>query len=104
MMFTALFRWLGNLLGEIWEFIKPLLREGIRDELKTLLPIALEAVTRLAPLATMSGGEKRLAAFRQIKKEIGAMALGASITIGTSLINTAIELALQKLKSEDPNA
>lgn len=81
--------------GPIWAFIRPLLREGFKQELAALLPIALDVVREIAADPSgWSNETKRAMAFSKILERAGA----ASLTVGAAVINLALELAVQNLK------
>lgn len=87
--------WILKLFGEIGEFLAVLLKKGIQEQLKALLPIALNAVKTVAADATLTSGEAKFnAAFSIIGDQLG----DKQQAIGKSLINLAIELAVQKMK------
>ena len=68
--------------------------------LTQLAPIAVEAVTSLATDKTLSGEQKRATAVNQITSN----AKTAGIQAGASLINLAIEYAVQNIGSVKPVA
>lgn len=79
----------------VLNFILPILKDSTAKLLADLLPIALEIVSSLAN-SNKSGDEKRKAAFARIQtaaKQRGVEAAG-------SVINLAIELAVQKNKEK----
>lgn len=84
-----------KLFGEIGDFIAVLLKSGIQQELKIVLPLALNAVKAVAFDKSLTTGDAKFnAAFDLIKGNIG----DSQLKIGTSLVNLGIELALQKYK------
>ena len=86
--------WFLRFLGELGDFLKVLLQRGVVEELNAILPIALEAV-KAVQAENLSGEEKRALAISIIKSKIAK----ASYQTATSVINLAIELAVQKLKA-----
>jgi len=86
--------WFLRFLGELGDFLKVLLQRGVVEELNAILPIALEAV-KVVQAENLSGEEKRALAINIIKSKIAK----ASYQTATSVINLAIELAVQKLKA-----
>ena len=79
----------------VLNFILPILKDSTSRLLSDLLPIALEIVASLAD-SNKTGDEKRKAAFARI--ETAAKARG--IETVNSVINLAIELAVQKSKDK----
>ena len=80
----------------IEDFVTPLFRKGIGDALTWALPRALSLVAQVAAdPKLLTNDAKRAAVFRGLEGEAKA----TGIAIGASLINTAIELAVQKLKA-----
>lgn len=77
----------------VLNFILPILKDSTSKLLADLLPIALEVVTSFAQ-SNKTSEEKRRAAFARI--ETAAKARG--IEAANSVINLAIELAVQKSK------
>ena len=77
----------------VLNFILPILKDSTSKLLADLLPIALEIVASMAE-SNKSGSEKRNAAFHRIT----LAAKGRGIEAGASIINLAIELAVQKSK------
>jgi hypothetical protein len=85
--------------GELGDFLAVLLKSGVQDELKALLPIALNAVKTVAADPTLTTGDAKFnAAFALIGDQLG----DKQATIGKSLVNLAIELAVQRFKDMQP--
>ena len=82
-IFESFFGW----FGEVFSGITGETIENIKD-------IAVDAVNHAESLAGVNGPGKRAAAF----KEIESKALDASIQVSTHAINTAIELAVARLR------
>jgi hypothetical protein len=92
---------LGVIFGTLWDFIKPLLSAGIHDALNQLLPVALNIVAQIAKDPTVvSNDDKRNAALKNLQSYVTMI----GISVGTSVLNTAIELAVQKLKTTETTA
>lgn len=81
----------------VTDFVAPLFHEAISKELAVVLPLAAEVTGKLAAdPGLLTNDDKRAAAFKDLSRRLAAR----QIAIGASLINTAIELAVQKLKSQ----
>lgn len=93
-------KWILKFFGELGEFLAVLLKKGIQDELKLLLPIALSAVKTVAADASLTSGDAKFNAALAI---VGDQLGDKQAAIGKSLINLAIELAVQKFKDAQPN-
>jgi hypothetical protein len=81
--------------SQIWDFLAPFVKIFLSEAGQILAASAIKAVTSVA--ATMNdadGDTKRKAAFDLIKAEL----ISQGVTLGTSMINAAIEAAVQKLK------
>lgn len=81
-------------MSKIWAIIKPTVMAFLSKAGKEVLEMAMEIVTELS-VSDLASEEKRKAAFEQIKDKLEA----EGKVVGTSLINLAIELAVQRLKS-----
>jgi hypothetical protein len=81
-------------MSKIWTIIKPTVMAFLSQAGKQVLDIAMEIVTDLAK-SDLSSDDKRKAAFDAIKDKLEA----EGKVVGNSLINLAIELAVQRLKS-----
>ncbi|MGH6933288.1 MAG: phage holin, LLH family [Dongiaceae bacterium] len=78
------------------DFVAPLFRTAVSKELAVILPIAAEVTGRLAAdPRLLTNDDKRAAAFKEMSRRLATQ----QIAIGASLINTAIELAVQRFKS-----
>jgi hypothetical protein len=80
--------------SKIWTYIKPAVMVLLTEVGKRALAIALDVCTQLAT-SDLSSSEKRDAAFKQIGDKLAE----EGHTAASSLINLAIELAVQKLKA-----
>jgi len=94
-MKTLLLKLLG-ISRPLLDFFMPLLTRQIGASLSRLLPIALEIVTELATRVNMTNAERRGAAVHWLTSEIKVEGIAAT----NSLINFAIEAAVQKMKSK----
>jgi hypothetical protein len=89
--------WLLRLFGFLGEFLAVLFQKGIAEELKVVLPIVTRYVKAVANDPSLITGEsKREVVFATVLSELGA----AQLQVGSSVINLAIELAVQKFKNE----
>lgn len=87
------------LTSSIWAFILPFVRQLMSAVGPILAQAAIAAVTNAATNAGASNAEKRDAAFNDIVTSLEAQGIKLGVDITTSLINAAIEVALQKLKA-----
>jgi hypothetical protein len=90
---TKLLALLTGASKTVLTFIVPILRDGTSKLLADILPIALEVVSSLLT-SNKTNEEKRKAAFVRI--ETAAKQRG--IEAANSVINLAIELAVQRVK------
>lgn len=89
MMFDAIKLFMGG----IWGYIKPLVVSFLGATGKIVLDIAMGTVKDLAN-ADLTSSEKREVAFDRIEKDLKQKGVEAK----ASLINAAIEIAVQNLK------
>jgi hypothetical protein len=83
--------------GFLGEFLAVLFQKGISEELKIVLPIVTRYVKAVAnDPSLITGSAKREVVFATVLSELGA----AQISVASSVINLAIELAYQKFKNE----
>lgn len=82
------------LMSGIWEFLLPFFRQMATQSGQILATAAMAAVTAAAQ-GQMTDAEKRDAAFNAILADLEKQ----GISMGTSIINAALEAAVQKLKS-----
>ena len=80
--------------SKVWEFLLPIIKIFMSQMGPVLADIALQAVTTYS-FSDMSNDEKRQAAFSAISEQLKKK----GIEVGASVINTAIELAYQKIKT-----
>lgn len=81
----------------VWNFLRPMIRVFLSEAGPILAKAAINAVTAAAGMTTATGPEKRQAANSIMRQELYSQ----GITLGESIINLAIEAAVQKLKSSD---
>lgn len=89
--------WLKVIFGSIGTFLGPFLKRFLTAAGIALAEAATEVVTMLAD-TTMTGDEKRKEAFKLIVGRLKAK----GITLSSSLIYSAIEAAVAKLKAKEP--
>lgn len=101
--FESLWAHITGLSSSAWTYIEtyvlPVLKTDAGNLLVQLAPIALSAVTA-AETQGGTSGEKFCAALAQIK----TAAVSAGIAAGTSVLNAAIENAVQQLKASQATA
>jgi nicotinamide mononucleotide (NMN) deamidase PncC len=76
-------------------FILSLFERGIVEYLEELLPAAIGIVTKLMQNNTLTSEQKRTEAVKQL----GDSAKSIGIDVGLSVLNLAVEMALQKVKA-----
>ena len=92
---------LASFLGVSKEFlaaILPVIKTSAANGLAAALPIAESVVISLATDKSTTGAEKRNLAVNQINTALKAQ----GIQCATSVVNTSIELAVQKLTAPTP--
>jgi hypothetical protein len=82
----------------VWLFVLPFLRSMMKQAGPILAAAALSAVKAAATNTGASGTEKRAAALDSIGKELQSQGIKIGVDVSTSLINAALEMAVQKLK------
>jgi hypothetical protein len=90
---------LAKLLGisrDLLEWLWPILRDQTGYLLETLLPIALQIVSRLATDDGLTGPQKKDKAVNELKQ----VAIIHGVTAGTNVLNLAVEMAVAKLRSK----
>lgn len=88
-----------KLLGigqNLWAFLRPILQREAKSLLENLLPIAKEIVIEVAKTHDLPNA-RRDAAVRLLRDR----AWGAGLSVSTSLLNLAIEMAVQTAKNQD---
>jgi hypothetical protein len=87
--------------SSVWQFALPFLRQLLTKAGPVLMTSALSAVKLVADNGLgQSGAEKRALAFHAISADLKAQGINLGVEVSTSLVNAAIELAVQKLKAE----
>jgi len=82
------------MMSSVWSFLLPFLKIFLSKIGPILADAAMQAVAALAT-SDMSGSDKRDAAFKQIENTLKSK----GIEVGASVINSAIEAAVQNLKA-----
>jgi hypothetical protein len=87
--------WLAIKLAtsKVWAFLLPIIKIFM-SSLGPILAAAAEEAVRTFFTADMTNDEKRAAAFSKIMEDLSKQ----GIAVKASVINTAIEIALQKIK------
>ena len=85
---------LAGLFGKLKDQLEPFCTQFASEYGEVLLDVAAEVVSDLAK-GNLSSAEKRDAAFTQITGELKTK----GIEIGASIVNSAIEVAVAKLKA-----
>jgi hypothetical protein len=80
----------------LYRFLEPILKDNAAQILEKLAPLALGIVAAYA--ASPKSGEDKL---KGATEELKVAAIGAGITAGTAVIQTAIQLALLNLRSKE---
>jgi hypothetical protein len=84
----------------MWGFIGPFVKMFLSKAGPVLAAAALAAVKATAEHMTKSSGaEKRDAAYDAIVTDLRKQGINIGVDVTTSMINAAIEVAVQKLKS-----
>lgn len=86
-----------GLLGVVGEFLKVFLNKRFVEDTNSILPVALQAVSDVAASPTAMTGEEKFQEARD--KMLRQLTLDA-VVVGNSVINWAIETALQKYKAD----
>ena len=81
--------------SDIWDFLAPFVKIFLSGAGMILAEVAMKAVTEIAlTMGDADGDTKRKEAFQRIQAEL----IAKGITLSVSVINAAIEAAVQKLK------
>ncbi|MDD2367354.1 MAG: phage holin, LLH family [Desulfuromonadaceae bacterium] len=87
--------------SSVWRFALPFLRRLLTGSGTILLTSALSAVKMIADSGIgSSGAEKRELAYHVIAEDLKGKGITLGVEVSTSMINAAIELAVQKLKAD----
>lgn len=84
--------------SDIWFFILPFLRQMMKQAGPILAAAALNAVKAVAGNTGASGAEKRATALELIGQELQTQGIKIGVDVSTSLVNAALEMAVQKMK------
>jgi hypothetical protein len=85
------------IMGQMWEFLAPFIRQMMTTAGPILADAAIRAVTSVeVSMQSAGGSEKRAAAFDAIKDDLAQKGL----SLAASTINAAIEAAVVKLASK----
>jgi hypothetical protein len=87
------------MFSSIWDFLAPFVKIFISSAGQILAASALQAVRTVATYAIDNDETKRAKAFSMIVSDLKSKGLGIGIEITTSMINAAIEAAVQKMKA-----
>ena len=81
----------------VFDFLLPFIKQLITDEGKMLIQVTIQAVTTAATtMPNATGAEKRDAVFAMIVTKMAS----SGYQIATSVINSAIETAVLKIKAD----
>lgn len=83
------------IMSGVWEFLKPIITVFLSDMGPLLIKATTAAVEEMAN-TTMSGDEKRSAAFEAIQRTM----LSEGFDVASHVINATIETAVAKLKAD----
>lgn len=97
-LFSKLWTWITGRSADLWDFLQPILAREAGALLQQILPIALTVVREVAQTRDLPNA-KRDAAYAKLKAAVEAAGMAAS----TSVLNSAVELAYQRLKAETPS-
>lgn len=90
--------WFMKLFGALGRFLSVLFNAALKKELEVVMPIAAGAVRSVASDPTLfQPGMKREAALALIMAQLTK----SQIEVGLSVVNLAIELAVQEFKATD---
>ena len=85
-----------SFFGDLGKFLSVLFKDTVQQELKVVLPIALDAVTQVALDPTLlNGGAKRDAAISIVQDKL----VKSQYTVGVSVVSLAVELAVTNIKN-----
>jgi hypothetical protein len=87
------------LFSNIWSFISPFVKIFAQAAGPLLAASALTAVKTVSQYAIDNDEDKRRQAFKLIEQDLKTQGIAIGVTITTSMINAAIEAAVQKLKA-----
>ena len=88
--------------SKIWDFIAPFVKIFLSSAGQILGAVALQVVRNIAQDTTLvTDSDKRSAAFDAIVVDLKGKGIELGLQVTTSMINAAIEAAVQKLKAEE---
>jgi hypothetical protein len=90
-------QFLSGEFGKLIQELEPIAKTDVTNALASLIPLAIPIVTELAS-GQLSSTDKRNAALASL----GSAAESAGISVGTSVLNSAIELGLQIAATQSP--
>ena len=83
--------------SNIWDFLAPFVKIFLSSAGVILAEVAIKTVTEIAlTMGDADGEAKRKEALSRIQVEL----IGKGIVLGVSVINSAIEMAVQKIKTQ----
>ena len=89
------------MLSGVWGFMKPFVRQMLSFAGPILAKAATDAVAVTAEnLSGATNDEKRNQAYRMIAADLHRQGVAIGTDVTTSMINTAIEVAVQNLKDK----
>ena len=87
--------------SSIWGFVEPFVKIFLSKAGPVLASAAMQAVQATAvSLAAKDGSTKRDNAYQLIVEDLKTQGLSIGVDVTTSMINAAIEAAVQKLKAD----
>jgi|GEM_PF-2031093 len=90
------------MFSKIWDFIAPFVKIFLSSAGQILGSVALQVVRNIAQDTTLvTDSDKRSAAFDAIVVDLKGKGIELGLQVTTSMINAAIEAAVQKLKAEE---
>lgn len=96
-MFGNIWNKVKIIMTDAWVFIEPFVKLFVSQSGKIVLQSAVSAVQIVADtMNDADGNKKREKAFELIVEDLKR----AEVEIGTSIINSAIEVAVQKIKND----
>jgi len=92
---------LKMMFSSIWKFVLPLLKVFSSSAGKAVLQSAIKIVSEIAiTMANSEGIDKKNAAFKLIIADLKRQGIQIGFAVGESVINAAIETAVQYLKNK----
>lgn len=81
--------------GKLGEYLIVLLKNNVKSDLERVLPIVTRYVNEVKNDTTLLNAEKRVVVFKSVSQDLA----NSGSVIASSLINLAIELAVQSTKN-----